>query len=99
MEQYEYLRQLAASQETPMRVRIWENKNVIIRRNLANHKGLTTAVWDAWLRQSLRPFGGFEPLIEVDVFGDTPDIRFFSTRALADAVHFILHGAGEEVPA
>lgn len=99
MDQFAYLRELAAAQPTPMRVRIWENKNVVIRRNLANQQGLSTAVWDAWLRQSLRPFGGFEQLIEVDRLGDDPDIRFFSARSLQDAVHYILHGAGDLVTA
>lgn len=97
MDQLNYLDQLAAAQPVPLRVRHFENKNVIIRRNLANQKGLTTAVWDAWLRQSLRPFGGFEAIIEVDRFGDNPDIRFFSVAQVADAVHYILT-AGAEKP-
>lgn len=91
MEPYAYLQELAAKQTTPMRVRIWENKNIIIRRNLDNNNGLVTQVWDAWLRKVLRPFGGFEPLIEIDVFGAVPDIRFFTEKQLADAVHYLLH--------
>jgi hypothetical protein len=91
MEPYGYLQELATQQTTPMRVRVWENKNVIIRRNLDNRNGLVTQVWDAWLRKVLRPFGGFEPLIEIDVFGSAPDIKFFSENQLAQAVHFVLH--------
>ncbi|WP_461213995.1 hypothetical protein [Lacticaseibacillus sp. GG6-2] len=91
MEPYAYLQELAAKQTTPIRVRIWENKNIIIRRNLDNNNGLVTQVWDAWLRKVLRPFGGFEPLIEIDVFGPQPDIRFFAENQLAAAVHYLLH--------
>lgn len=91
MSPYAYLQELATRQTTPIRVRTWENKNVIIRRNLDRHNGLVTQVWDAWLRQVLRPFGGFEPLIEIDVFGKQPDIRFFAENQLAEAVHFLLH--------
>lgn len=90
MSQYAYLTELASQQVTPMRVRVWENKNVVIRRNLDNHNGLVTAVWDAWLRKVLRPFGGFEALIEIDVFGEKPDIRFFAENQLAEAVHYLL---------
>ncbi|MCI1987003.1 MAG: hypothetical protein LKJ69_12065 [Lactobacillus sp.] len=91
MSPYTYLQELATRQTTPIRVRTWENKNVIIRRNQDQQNGLVTQVWDAWLRRVLRPFGGFEPLIEIDVFGERPDIRFFAENQLADAVHFLLH--------
>ncbi|WP_390409058.1 hypothetical protein [Lacticaseibacillus jixiensis] len=91
MAPYAYLQELAGQQTTPMRVRVWENKNVVIRRNLDNNNGLVTQIWDAWLRQTLRPFSGFEPLIEIDVFGEHPDIRFFAEKQLADAVHYLLH--------
>lgn len=57
MEHYAYLQDLAASQrDRELRVRIWDNKNIIIRRNLSQHQGLATQVWDAWLRQELRRF-------------------------------------------
>ncbi|WP_461224744.1 hypothetical protein [Lacticaseibacillus suihuaensis] len=91
MDHFAYLNDLAAAQHTKLRVRRFENKNVIIRRNLANNNGLTTAVWDAWLRRELRGFGGFEPVIEIDNLGEHQDIRFFSERQLADAVHYILN--------
>ncbi|WP_179396169.1 hypothetical protein [Lacticaseibacillus absianus] len=87
---FAYLNELAQQQATPLRVRRFENKNVIIRRNLANDAGLVTAVWDAWLRRELRDFGGFEPVIEIDNLGSRKDIRFFSERQLAEAVHYIL---------
>lgn len=80
-----------------MRVRSWENKNVLIRRNLNNQQGLVTEVWDAWLRKSLRSFGGFEQIIEVDTLGDDPQIRFFSVNQLPDIVHYILHSHDPEV--
>ena len=90
MEHYAYLQDLAANQrDRELRVRIWDNKNVIIRRNLSQHQGLATQVWDAWLRQELRRFNGFEPIIEVD-----QEIKFFKENELADAVHFILQGEG-----
>ncbi|WP_125706482.1 hypothetical protein [Lacticaseibacillus daqingensis] len=90
MDHFAYLSELADRQETPLRVRRFENKNVIIRRNLANDQGLITAVWDAWLRRELRSFGGFEPVIEIDNLGAKKDVRFFSERQLAEAVHYIL---------
>lgn len=78
MEHYAYLQDLAASQrDRELRVRIWDNKNVIIRRNLSQHHGLATQVWDAWLRQELRRFNGFEPIIEVDDFSGHQEIKFF----------------------
>ncbi|MFD1392356.1 hypothetical protein ACFQ3L_01990 [Lacticaseibacillus jixianensis] len=95
MDRLAYLNTLAEAQATPMRVRRFENKNVIIRRNLANHRGLTTEVWNAWLQKMLLPYSGFEPIIEVDRFGDDPDIRFFSETQLPDAIHFILTGSRE----
>lgn len=94
VDRYSYLQELATAQATPTRVRIWENKNVLIHRNLSQDRGLTTQVWDAWLRQALRPFGGFEEIIEIDTGGDKPDIKFFSMTQLADAVHYILHRDG-----
>ncbi len=69
MEHYAYLQDLAADQnDRQLRVRIWDNKNIIIRRNLGQQQGLATQVWDAWLRQELRRFNGFEPIIEIDDF-------------------------------
>lgn len=45
MEHYAYLQDLAASQrDRELRVRIWDNKNIIIRRNLSQHQGLATQV-------------------------------------------------------
>ncbi|WP_203624123.1 MULTISPECIES: hypothetical protein [unclassified Lacticaseibacillus] len=93
MDRFAYLNTLANAQDTPMRVRRFENKNVIIRRNLANHQGLTTEVWNAWLQKMLLRFSGFEPVIEVDRFGKDPDIRFFRESELQDAIHFILTGS------
>lgn len=95
MEHYAYLQDLAANQrDRELRVRIWDNKNVIIRRNLSQHHGLATQVWDAWLRQELRRFNGFEPIIEVDDFSGHQEIKFFKENELADVVHFILQGEG-----
>ena len=95
MEHYAYLQDLAANQrDRELRVRIWDNKNVIIRRNLSQHQGLATQVWDAWLRQELRRFNGFEPIIEVDDFSGHQEIKFFKENELADADHFILQGEG-----
>ena len=95
MEHYASLQDLAASQrDRELRVRIWDNKNIIIRRNLSQHQGLATQVWDAWLRQELRRFNGFEPIIEVDDFSGHQEIKFFKENELADAVHFILQGEG-----
>ncbi|KRN25860.1 hypothetical protein [Lacticaseibacillus camelliae] len=93
MDRLAYLNTLAEAQPTPMRVRSFENKNVIIHRNLANHQGLTTEVWNAWLQKVLLRFSGFEPVIEVDRFGNDPDIRFFRESELQDAIHFILTGS------
>ena len=43
MEHYAYLQDLAADQnDRQLRVRIWDNKNIIIRRNLGQQQGLAT---------------------------------------------------------
>ncbi|MFD1429161.1 hypothetical protein [Lacticaseibacillus mingshuiensis] len=91
MDRFAYLKDLAAAQTTPLQVRVWENKNVIIHRNLQNKRGLITEVWDAWLHQVLRPFGGFETVIEIDRLDAQADIRFFSENDLAAAIHYLLH--------
>ncbi|KRM71747.1 hypothetical protein [Lacticaseibacillus brantae] len=92
MTTYDYLNELAASQPNrQMKVRVWDNKQLILRKNLNQNRGLVTQVWDAWLRQELRRFSGFEPVIEVDEHGDRPMVKFYTQKEVADAVHFILH--------
>ncbi|KRO16406.1 hypothetical protein [Lacticaseibacillus saniviri] len=90
MSQYAYLTALAEQTDGRARVRIWENKQVIIRRNQDQNHGLMTKVWDAWLRQELRDFSGFTPIIEVDILGQDADVQFFSEAQLAQAVHLLL---------
>jgi len=92
MTTYDYLNELAANQPNrQLSVRVWDNKQIILRKNLNQDRGLMTQVWDAWLRQELRGFSGFEPIIEVDERGERPMVKFFSEKQVAAAVHFILH--------